>query len=353
MRRKDRISHEILSWYLENGRDLPWRRTRDPYLIWVSEVMLQQTRVDTVIPYYFRFVTKFPDIRALAEAPLQEVLRTWENLGYYGRARRLHRAAAEVASKFDGRIPSCREEFLRLPGVGPYTAGAVLSAAFGRRLPAVDGNVTRVISRLFAIQDPIEKNGTMKQIFLLAEELVPSRDPGRHNQAMMDLGAMVCTPKAPRCHECPVKGLCSAYGQGIQKGLPTKRKSKALPHKDMLAAVIFDKEGRLLIVQRPENGLLGGLWKLPGGEKLPHEDPGQALRGCVQGEVGVEVRVGNAVGSVRHAYTHFRITLHAYVCKAEGGRPRNLGCATTRWVRRTHLVRFPFSRVDRKILSLL
>ncbi|UCB49913.1 MAG: A/G-specific adenine glycosylase [Deltaproteobacteria bacterium] len=347
------ISDRILSWYGRHKRDLPWRKTRNPYFIWVSEVMLQQTQVDTVIPYYHRFLKQFPTIEALAKASLQEVLKAWENMGYYARARHLHAAAGEVVNRMGGKIPQTWDELIRLPGIGSYTASAILSFAFGKTFPTVDGNAQRVLCRLHAIQEPIDQSSTQKKVYELAARMIPSKDPASFNHGIMELGATICKPRSPLCNTCPVADLCLAIQKGLQEVLPIMRERKPLRHKEMTAAVIGDKRGRLLIVQRPNRGLLGGLWKFPGGERGPDETLQQGLRRRVREELGIGIRVGEAFASVDHAYTHFRITLHAFRCARRNGRPRAIDCHKVQWVKPDRLDDFPFSRADRKVIEAL
>ncbi|MGD9023031.1 MAG: A/G-specific adenine glycosylase, partial [Deltaproteobacteria bacterium] len=314
------ITEQLLSWYARHQRDLPWRQTRDPYCIWVSEIMLQQTQVETVIPYYYRFLSRFPTVQLLAAASLDEVLKVWENMGYYARARNLHKAAREVNDRCGGEIPRAWNELVDLPGVGSYTAAAILSMAFGQKAPALDANGRRVLSRVFAIDQPLDRSRTQHQLAELARKLLPDRDPGSFNQALMDLGSDICTPRKPLCVSCPIQNLCQAYQQGLQNMLPVARKRSAIPHSHVTAGVIRDHRGRLLIVRRPDKGLLGGLWKFPGGT----QDSNQLLQRClskkIRDEVGIQVRVGQLITSVDHAFTHLRITLHAFQCTRRGGR---------------------------------
>ncbi len=347
------IVRRLLTWYERHQRDLPWRRTDDPYSIWIAEVMLQQTQVDTVIPYYEHFLERFPTIQTLAEASLDEVLKIWEGMGYYARARNLHAAAKAVVEQFGGHIPDTWDELLSLPGIGPYTAGAILSIAFGQPVPAVDGNTRRVLSRLFAIESPVDHPPTQRQVRELAGELVPAGDPGRFNQALMDLGANICTPQKPACRLCPVSDFCEAFKQGLHEMLPVTRKRGPIPHYDVTAAVIWDGDGRLLIAQRPPDGLLGGLWEFPGGKQEPGESLEACLRREIREELGIEISVGERIVSVDHAYTHFRITLHAFHCTHEAGEPRALGCAGWRWVRPDELDQFAFPKVDREVIRML
>jgi A/G-specific adenine glycosylase len=325
---------------------LPWRETRDPYAIWISEIMLQQTRVDTVIPYYQRFLERFPTVEILARATLGDVLKLWENLGYYARVRNLHKAAGEIAARFGGRIPERLEEIIRLPGIGRYTAGAILSIAFAQAVPAVDGNVRRVISRLHAIEESVDNDEVRERIEGLVRTLVPTRDPGHFNQALMELGAVCCTPKSPACAVCPLQEDCLAQLQGLAHRLPVRGKKKSVPHREVVAAVIRDGEGRLLLVQRPPEGLLGSLWKFPGGILNPLEGREEGLERIVRDELGIGIGVGAPLASVNHAYTHFRITLTAFSCTLAEGSPAG---PPWRWADADEIERLPFSRADRRI----
>ncbi|WP_127463044.1 A/G-specific adenine glycosylase, partial [Paenibacillus elgii] len=263
---KQYFSTELLSWYRRHKRDLPWRRSRNPYHIWVSEIMLQQTRVDTVIPYFNRFMDKFPTVEALAEAPEDEVLKAWEGLGYYSRARNLQSAVREVKERYGGVVPDTKEEVSSLKGVGPYTTGAILSIAYNKPEPAVDGNVMRVLSRYFLIEDDIMKGSTRVSMEKLAQELIPEGAAGDFNQALMELGALVCTPKSPSCLTCPVMAHCAGRAAGVEESLPVKTKAKP-PRPERRYAVVIEgaaeHAGRVLIRQRPAEGLLARLWELP------------------------------------------------------------------------------------------
>jgi A/G-specific adenine glycosylase len=349
----NQISAKLLRWYARHARDLPWRHTGDPYSIWISEIMLQQTQVETVIPYYRRFLARFPSVRALAEARADEVLKIWENLGYYSRARHLHAAAKEIVVRWGGRLPQNRKELLSLPGIGEYTAAAVLSIAFGQSVAAIDGNVFRVISRLFALRSPLGSSESRRHIRTLADQLLSKRNPGHFNQAIMDLGATVCTPRNPDCLSCPLRGLCKAKDLGLQEQLPAARKRPTLSHKHMTAAIILDRKKRALVVKRPVSGLLGGLWKFPGGERGAKETIKGALRKTVCEELGISISVGKTVASIKHAYTHFRVTFHVYQCAIERGRPKSQEGRLWQWVSPKELRRLALSKAERKILDVL
>ena len=315
--------------------------------------MLQQTQVETVIPYYRRFLSRFPSVKTLSKARTDQVLKSWENLGYYSRARHLHAAAKETVARWGGRLPHDRKDLLGLPGIGEYTAAAILSIAFDEPVAAIDGNVTRVISRLFALRRPPGSSASRQKVLELADQLLSKKHPGSFNQAMMDLGATVCTPRNPSCPSCPLKNLCKAERLGLQEKIPDSMKRPALLHKHMTAAIILDSKKRVLMVQRPASGLLGGLWKFPGGERGAKEAPEQALTRTVREELGVPVRVGEGVGLVKHAYTHFRVTFHVYRCAMEQGRPKGTEKRRCLWASEEELRRVALSKAERKILGVL
>ena len=345
------LGRRLSAWYRINRRALPWRKTTDPYRIWISEIMLQQTQVDTVIPYYQRFLQSFPDVRSLALAPQEEVLKAWENLGYYSRARNLHAAAKMIVHDFNSRIPDTPEDIRKLPGIGPYSAGAILSIAYGKPLPAVDGNVRRIFSRLFAIQKPVDDAREQKKMFELAASLIPAGRPGDFNQALMDLGATICKPQKPACASCPVTDLCLAHKAGIQGLLPVTRKAPRIPHRQSVCAIILNPERKLLIVQRPATGLLASMWKLPGGFTGDAEKAEAALMRGVREELGISIRVGKRLASVDHTYTHFKVTLSAWECTSLAGHPKTLACQNWRWARIADLKKLPMSKIDRMILA--
>lgn len=347
------VAKKILHWYDRHQRDLPWRRTKDPYAIWVSEIMLQQTQVQTVIPYYRRFLDHFPTVRSLAAASLDEVLALWENLGYYSRARHLHAAAIEIVKRWQGVLPSTEEGLRQVPGIGPYTAAAVASIAHGEAVPALDGNVKRVLCRLFGVQASLDRRRTLDRLRRLAEEMIPARQPGRFNQALMDLGAMICTPRKPACLACPVFERCRAAAEGLQDALPLKAKRSALPRKHTAAALLVDGRGRVLIVQRPHRGFLGGMWGFPGGPGQEGETLKKSLVRRVKEELGVVLRCGKELAAVNHAYSHFKMTLHVFQCSIKSGKPRALTCRAVMWAAPGELERLPCSKADRKVMEAL
>lgn len=358
------IAHRLVDWRAAQQRDLPWRSAppgrRDPYAVWVSEIMAQQTRIPVVVDYFNRWMQRFPSVDALAAADQQEVLKAWEGLGYYSRARNLHRAAQVVVEEYGGALPDSRADLLKLPGIGPYTAGAILSLAFGKPEPILDGNVKRVLARLWDVDRSIDETATVNELWGLAEEIVraaPEGEAGAVNEGLMELGALVCTPRSPRCLLCPLADQCIAHGKGTQSRRPVRTPRRATPHYQVAAAVIWENgpgQGRLLIAQRPENGMLGGLWEFPGGKQEPEDANLPAtLRREIQEELGVEIEVGAPVTTVEHAYTHFSITLHAFHARIVAGAPRPIGCDDWRWTTLERVDEWPFPVTDQKIIAVL
>jgi A/G-specific adenine glycosylase len=275
-----KLSDLILDWYEQQARRLPWRGSKNPYVVWISEIMLQQTRVEAVIPYFERWMERFPHMAILAEASEQEVLAVWEGLGYYGRARNLHKAANIVMKEYGGILPRETKELCRLPGIGKYTAGAIASMAFGQDVPSLDGNVRRVLARVFDVAEVADAPAGEKILWGLAEQHLPKGRAGDYNQALMDLGAMICLPRNPHCLLCPLKKICRAFLLGIQAQRPVLKPKAKLPHYTVTAAVIRRK-GKVLLAKRPSKGLLGGMWEFPGG-KIEKDE---TLQACLMREI--------------------------------------------------------------------
>jgi A/G-specific adenine glycosylase len=337
---KEKIQSKLLRWFKKNGRDLPWRKTRDPYAIWVSEIMLQQTQVETVIPYYKKFLKSFPTIHHLAKSDLSKVLKVWEGLGYYSRARNLHQASKIIANHSNGKIPDKLKDLLNLPGIGRYTAGAILSIAYNKKAPILDGNVKRVLSRLFVVSGNPKK--TEEFLWPLSESLIPKGSPGAFNQALMDLGSMTCTPKNPNCLSCPLKNLCQGYLSGKPESYPLRSVKKKVPHIEAIAAVI-QKHGKVLLRQRPPKGLLGGLWEFPNWPIDGKKDLKEYLRLKVKSDFGLKVKCKENLGPFKQTYSHFKLTLHVFKCDALEGRGKG------KWVSIKKLDRLPMSRIHRRI----
>jgi len=343
------IRRSLLDWFARRRRDLPWRRTRSPYRIWVAETMLQQTQSATVIPYYRRFLRRFPTLAALARAPLGDVLAVWAGLGYYGRARNLHAAAREVVERFGGRLPGDEAALRSLPGVGPYTAAAVASIAFGRDAAVVDGNVTRVLCRVLAQRRDPRQAAVRRWLWETAGRLLPPGQAGDFNQALMELGATLCTPRSPACTACPLRRLCRARRLGLQERLPTPARRRPVPHHS-LAVGIIERGGKILLVQRPHQGLLGGMWEFPGGRIEAQAEPQAVLACAVREQTGLALVVGAPAATVRHAYSHLRVTLHAYHCRARG-RLRLRGIPDARWLAPEDLGSVPLPAAARRIIE--
>jgi A/G-specific adenine glycosylase len=343
----------LINWFERHKADLPWRRTKDPYAIWLSEIMLQQTQVSTVIPYYERFLTRCPTVQALAAAPLDDVLKLWEGLGYYSRAHHLHRAAQMVVEEFDGAFPARVDDLLALPGVGRYTAGAIASFAFGIDAPVLDGNVIRILARVFNIEEEVTQAATQSALWNLAAQILPPGRAAPWNEGLMELGRRICAPKSPDCAACPLADFCDARQLGIQEQRPVRERKPKTPHYDVTAAVTRREGGRILIAQRPADGMLGGLWEFPGGKREPGESLPDCLRREIREELGIEIEIGDQIGTVRHAYSHFRITLYAFNCRHLSGEPQALGCAAWAWVTLDEMEQYAFPVTDQKIIAML
>ncbi|WP_026690864.1 A/G-specific adenine glycosylase [Alteribacter aurantiacus] len=338
--------NDLTQWYQENKRDLPWREDQDPYKIWVSEIMLQQTRVDTVIPYFNRFISLFPTPKALADAKEETVLKAWEGLGYYSRARNLQAAVKEVSESYGGIVPNTKQEVLKLKGVGPYTAGAITSIAYNRPEAAVDGNVMRVVSRLMTIYDDISKVTTRKRFENIIEDMVIHTEPSDFNQGLMELGALICTPKSPSCLICPVQQHCSAREEGVQDLLPVKAKKKPPKTKAMKAVVLQNSSGQVLIERRPDTGLLAKLWQFPNCED--DSPKGEELqRYLAEREVSAPKALEN-VQHVRHVFSHivWEIDVFTGVVPEEGKLPETL-----KWVNKEEVDKYPFPVSHQKIID--
>jgi A/G-specific adenine glycosylase len=341
------------AWYPNHARDMPWRRVSDPYRIWISEIMLQQTRVDQAWPYYERLIQTFPTVDTLAAADIDDVLRVWEGLGYYSRARNLHRAAQLIVEQYGGQVPSTYDTFRSLPGAGPYTTAAVLSIAFNKPYAVLDGNVARVLARVFKIDADIKEGKTRRDLQALADSLISKKQPGTYNQALMELGATICTPRKPNCPVCPLKSVCGAYLSNEQDRYPVTRPKAAVPHYDIAVGLIFNDAGELYIQRRPDQGLLGGLWEFPGGKREPGESLEDTCRRELREELGIEAEIVDAFGQVSHAYSHFRITMYAFHCRIRSGEPAPPESIPFKWVTLGQLGDFAFPKANRRLIDRL
>ncbi|MCB9642030.1 MAG: A/G-specific adenine glycosylase [Myxococcales bacterium] len=337
----------LVSWFQQQQRDLPWRATRDPYAIWLSEIMLQQTRVETVIPYYHRFLERFPTVRDLAAASLEEVLSLWSGLGYYRRARMLHQAAQVVVSEHEGEFPSTHKDLLSLPGIGRYTAGAIASIAFSEEAPLVDGNVFRIFARLFSLTDAIGSKELERACWQLAASLVRGESPGDLNQALMELGATLCFPKKPSCLLCPVRAWCRSFAAGTQAELPTPKAPKETPIWQVMWGLFVEK-GRVLMIQRPHAGLFAGMWEFPGLYRAGEEAISAQEWDDTLAEMGIKAAIPpSSAKPYKHILTHrqLAITTHT-ILQWEKMEPS----VPFRWVELAHLGELPISSIVRRVL---
>ena len=344
---------DLQRWFNAVKRPLPWRTDRTAYRVWLSEIMLQQTRVDQMLPYYHRFTEAYPAVEDLARAPLDEVLRNWEGLGYYARARNMHRAAQWVVAECDGAFPSTSSALQAMPGVGAYTSAAIASIVFDEPVAAVDGNVIRVIARLTALDEPVDLPAVRRKIDEVAETLVSPSSPGDFNEAMMELGAVCCTPRNPACASCPVATHCQSSGSALAASRPRKRPKKKVPTVDVALALILNPQGRILIQQRSSEGMLGGLWEFPGGKVEPGESTLAACRRELQEELGWMVDPIDLGLMVPHAYTHLKVRLHVFEVRVTGDQGEPSTPLNWRWVDKNELDSFAFPKGNRRIIDLL
>ncbi|WP_008315009.1 A/G-specific adenine glycosylase [Leptolyngbya sp. PCC 6406] len=341
----------LLSWYQQHGRDLPWRQTRDPYAIWVSEIMLQQTQVGTVLPYYHRWLERFPTVQDLAVVDQQTVLKAWEGLGYYARARNLHRAARIIVDTHGGQFPDILDQVMALPGIGRTTAGGILSAAFDQAVPILDGNVKRILARLVALDRPPSR--ALDDLWRLSATLLPPSRARDFNQALMDLGATLCSRRQPACDRCPWQDHCRAYAHHLQSEIPMTETRTPLPHKQIGVAVVWNDAGQVLIDRRRQSGLLGGLWEFPGGKIESGESVEDCIRREIQEELAIAVEVGDHLITLDHAYTHFKVTLNVFHCRHLSGEPQPIECDEVRWVELADLDQYPFPKANTHIIAAL
>tara|TARA_B100001250_G_C19816896_1_gene798984 strand:+ start:3512 stop:4576 length:1065 start_codon:yes stop_codon:yes gene_type:complete len=342
------FSLSILSWYNKQKRILPFRDIDDPYKIWLSEVMLQQTQIQTVIPYYKKWINKYPTLKSVANADQELLLKLWEGLGYYSRCKNFHKATKIVLREYGGIIPSNWSEFRALPGVGDYTAGSVLSIAYNQPYIAIDGNVKRVIARVLGLKNLSNRNMSRIKKYLNNNILIDN--PGDFNQALMELGARVCSPKNPSCELCPISIECKAFASGSSESYPSPAKKKKVPHYTVVVGLIW-REDKFYIQKRVENGMLPGLWEFPGGKVEVGESLTHALRREIKEECGAQPKILKKIGEIKHAYTHFSITFHGYHCEENN---TSIHChQNSQWIKPTQINKFPFPKANHKLFSIL
>jgi A/G-specific adenine glycosylase len=342
----------LLSWFDKNQRNLPWRETSNPFFIWISEVMLQQTQVKKALDYYENFINKFPDIHCLAQTDLQDVLKAWEGMGYYARARNLHKASQLIVDEMNGVIPDNYADFRRLPGAGAYITAAVLSLAFDKPYAVVDGNVKRVISRLLRIDAPVSSSSSRKIFHEKADLLLDRSKPGAFNQAMMELGALICRPKNPDCNACPVASFCLAFKTKDQAKFPVTIRARETPEYHISVAVIFKNE-RVLITRRKSDGLLGGLWEFPGGRRQEGEPADIACIRNIKEKINLNIDNLDFMTHVNHAYSHFKIQIDVFRCRFKSGRVALHGPVDYRWILLDEIAEFPFHAAHHKFIPML
>jgi A/G-specific adenine glycosylase len=348
------FSKKLIKWFQAERSHLPvpGRGDSNPYAIWVAEVMLQQTQITTVWPYYKNWMRNYPTISHLAAAEQDQVLKSWEGLGYYSRARNLHRGAKFIMEEFDGVLPVSVNQLLKVPGIGPYTSAAIASLAFEEAVPLIDGNVLRVFARLTRLKSDISLTKTRSDIHAKLTKLIPHKYPGAFNQGMMDLGRAVCSPRNPDCSHCPINHICEARLVGDVEAYPVKPQRQPIPHYH-IAIGLIRRNQKLLIQRRPETGLLGGLWEFPGGKIEKGERGEAALLREIKEETGLDVDLAEEIGTINHAYTHFKITLTAWFCDWTRGEAQRFAATENRWVFMDELKDYAFPKANLKILELL
>ncbi|MEI6563772.1 MAG: A/G-specific adenine glycosylase [bacterium] len=343
---------ELVRWFEGEHRPMPWRSDPSPYKVWISEIMLQQTQVVTVIPYFDRFIARFPSFKALAAADLQEVLKLWEGLGYYTRARNLHHAAKAIIENHGGKPPQTAAGLRALPGIGPYTAAAIASIAFGEAVPSVDGNVLRVCSRVWGLATPLRDKALADDVRARLVPLIRTVNPSHFNQALMETGALICKPRNPHCDQCLLSRWCVAFKTHRTGELPVVERASKVPHYRIAVGVIW-KKGLILIARRDEKQMLGGLWEFPGGKQKKGETLEQTAVREIKEETGLMVRIGAPYATVKHAYSHFKITMTAFRCDWLSGRASPKASVEVKWILPADLANYPLPRANRRIAEAI
>ena len=345
------LQTQLLAWFAEHQRPLPWRKTYDPYAVWVSEIMLQQTQVATVLPYFQRWMHTLPTLQAVADAPEELILKLWEGLGYYSRVRNLQKAAQQIVEQHQGEFPAKFETLLSLPGVGRYTAGAIASIAFNQNTPIVDGNVTRVVCRLMDLRDDPKSPPMVKALWHYAEAWIPAGKARFFNQGLMELGATLCLPQKPSCLLCPVQNVCKSFQAGSVAWVPAKTPRRALTPITTALAVI-EAGNKFLIQKRPANGLMGGLWEFPNINLKENQSMKATLVEAMQKQHRLEIAIEETLPPIKHGYTSFKVTLHCFLCRFVGkSLPRPKPAA--RWVVWEELEQFTFPAAHKKLIQTL
>lgn len=340
---------KLLAWFQKNQRPLPWRKTYEPYQVWISEIMLQQTQVKTVLPYFQRWMKALPTIESVAKASEDRVLKLWEGLGYYSRARNIQKAAKIIVKKSEGKFPPEHEAILSLPGIGKYTAGAIASIAFNQDYPVVDGNVIRVVSRLLNFKKNVRQPQHLKFIWKWAGELFPMGHARQYNQALMELGALICKPQAPLCHACPLKKHCSSYQKGNQNNLPYLGR-RPVTESIQVALAVIRRGKKVFIQKRPSFGLMPGLWEFPGGKINAHEKPERAVVREIQEELGIRLKNIRPLTTIDHGYTRFKVRLYCFAADYDEGKLKLHSAIRGKWISAKTLSHYPFPAANKKLI---
>lgn len=349
----DEESKNLINWFNKSKRDLPWRKNRTPYRVWISELMLQQTRVNQVIPYYNKWMKNFPSLTKLSSASEQDILKLWEGLGYYSRARNIHKSSQIIKDKYQNKFPKNPSEIELLPGIGSYTKAAICSLAYNLDYAVLDGNVIRVLSRFFLYDKDILKNSSKKHLQEIIDSSLPEGKAGEFNEAMMELGSQICTPKSPKCNICPIENKCLAKKTNQQSQYPIKNIKKNIPHIIVGAAVIIDSKNRILVSQRSNKKMLGGLWEFPGGKKELNETIEQCIIREIKEEVGLKIEIKNFLTCINHSYSHFSMEMHTYYAKIINGFPKGLEGQKIKWLKKNRLRELPYSIADLKVIDAI
>jgi len=342
-------SNILLSWYKLENYQMPWRKFNNPYQIWISEIMLQQTQVQTVKKYYINWMQKYPTVQTVAATNIDSILKLWEGLGYYQRAHNIHKAAQTILTKHKGEIPQTYAKLIELKGIGDYTASAILSIAFNKKYPAIDGNLKRVISRFYALPESCQNTLVFKD---KVQNLMNNKNAGKINQAFMDLGREICTYKTPQCHICPLVNQCVAYSNNKVENFPKIIQRKSKPSYDVVVGMIY-KKNKFLISKRKNKGLLKGLWELPGGKKYVKENDKECLKREIKEELDIEIDITKKIGSVKHQYSHFKINLIGYHCIYKSGEPKSLASDDIKWISKNNINSFAFPKSTLNFFNLI
>ena len=345
----EKTKKSLLLWYEKSNYYMPWRETNDAYKIWISEIMLQQTQVQTVVKYYNKWLQAYPTIQSVSSANIDSLLKLWEGLGYYQRVHNIHEASKMIVKKHKGKVPDTYDKLIELKGIGDYTASAILSIAFNKQYPAIDGNLKRVISRFYALSNSTNMLQTFKDKVLL---FMKNKNSGDVNQALMDLGREICTSHLPKCSVCPVSSSCIAYSTNQINKFPEKTPSKQKPSFDVIIGMIY-KKNKFLISKRNNKGLLAGLWELPGGKKRIKENNRDCLKREIKEELDIDINITKKIGEIKHQYSHFKINLIGYHCIYKAGKPKPITSNGLKWITKKNINSFAFPKSTIKLFNLI